>query len=199
MRSFVDAVLREVGGDASCIAEKTPHNLLGMELLGRLFPRARFLHVVRDGRAVAASLVKQEWVYPGTGELVPYCKDHGSAARYWGEMITEVRTQALTVQDRYMEVIYEELVTQPEQVMRKVLAFVGQPWEDQVVHHQDAEQRLSPVESSSEAVSRAVNTDAVDRWRRELTGEQVQEIESVAGEILSWLGYLDAVDIQSVG
>jgi hypothetical protein len=199
VRGFVDAVLREVGGDARCIAEKTPHNLLGMELLGRLFPRARFLHVVRDGRAVAASLVKQEWVYPNTNEPVAYCKDLGSAARYWGEMITEVRTQSLTVPGRYIEVVYEELVTNPEQVMRQVLAFVGQPWEDQVVHHQDAEQRLSSLESSSEAVFRAVNTDAVDRWRRELTAEQVQEIESVAGEVLAWLGYTIPVDIQSVG
>ena len=114
-------------------------------------------------------------------------------------MITEVRTQALQVQDRYMEVVYEELVTQPEQVMRQVLAFVGQPWEDAVVHHHASDQRLSPTESSSEAVSRAVNTDAVDRWRRELTTEQVQEIESAAGEILSWLGYTTPVDIQSVG
>jgi tetratricopeptide (TPR) repeat protein len=199
VRAFVDAVLREVGGDARCIAEKTPHNLLGMELLGRLFPRARFLHVVRDGRAVAASLVKQQWLNPSTGELVPYCKDHASAACYWGEMITEVRTQSLTVPDRYIEVIYEELVANPEQVMRKVLAFVGQPWEDAVVRHEESDQRLPLVESSSEAVSRAVNTDPVDRWRRELTAEQVQEIESEVGEVLAWLGYSDAVDIQSVG
>jgi protein-tyrosine sulfotransferase len=199
VRAFVDSVMREVGGDARCIAEKTPHNLLSMELLGRLFPRARFLHVVRDGRAVAASLVKQQWVSSDTGEPVWYCKDHASAARYWGEMVTEVRKQALTVQGRYLEVVYEELVAQPEQVMRKVLAFVGQPWEDAVVHHEESDQNLSSKESSSEAVSRAVHTEAVDRWRRELTAEQVHEIESVAGEVLAWLGYSDPVDIQSAG
>ena len=69
---------------------------------------------------MAASLVKQQWTHPGTGEPVHYCQDYSSAGRYWAEVITEVRKQSLTVQGRYMEVVYEDLVNEPERVMREI-------------------------------------------------------------------------------
>ena len=68
-----------------------------------------------------------------------------------------------------------------------------------MVNHHETDQNLSPLESSSEAVSEAVHTGSVDRWRSELTAEELKEIESVAGEVLGWLGYLEPSKIQNVG
>jgi tetratricopeptide (TPR) repeat protein len=111
------------------VVESTPHNLLHMHMLSRLFPRARFVHLVRDGRDVAASLVQRDWMDPATGEKVWCCQDIGAAARYWGHVVSAVREQAELLPGRYLEIRYEDLVAQPEFVLRHVTAFLGEAWD----------------------------------------------------------------------
>ena len=189
---FVSALLNGLGQDKECVADKTPHNLLYMEQLSRSFPRARFIHLIRDGRAVAASLVRQDWKDLATGESVHYCKDLASAASYWSDMILRVRSQIGCVPGRYLEVHYEDLVSDPEAVMKKVLAFLGQAWDPSVLSHEkNADLHLSQLESSSEDVAVAIHQDAVDKWRQELNEVQLEELTQIAGETLKWLGYQD--------
>src|SRR5205807_5792933 len=57
--------------------DKTPNNVLHLPLLSRLFPDAQFVHIVRDGREVAASLAEQSWWRSSAGE----------AARWWRECV----------------------------------------------------------------------------------------------------------------
>ena len=66
---------------------------------------------------------------------------------------------------------YEELVTQPEAVMRSVLTFLGEPWSPSVL---EGEQILST---------------SVGRWRVDLTAAEIGEIEARAGEVMFDLGY----------
>jgi 2-polyprenyl-3-methyl-5-hydroxy-6-metoxy-1,4-benzoquinol methylase/tetratricopeptide (TPR) repeat protein len=61
VRSFLEALLTGLAPAGTRLAEKTPHNVMHIDLLSRLFPRARFIHLVRDGRAVVASLLRQDW------------------------------------------------------------------------------------------------------------------------------------------
>ncbi|MFH1466496.1 MAG: sulfotransferase [Pseudomonadota bacterium] len=191
VRAFVRALLEGLGAPGQRVAEKTPHNLLHMAYLGRLFPRARFLHVIRDGRAVAASLVQQRWVDPKTGAPLWYCADLPSAARYWRDMILAVHSQAAAVPGRYLEVRYEALVSEPEATMRRVLAFLGERWSPEVLRHHEAGAMLSSRESSTEAVRAAVHGRAVDTWRGRLSEAEVASVEEVAGEVLGALGYVE--------
>ena len=113
--------------------ETTPHALLHMDMLGRLFTRGRFIHVVRDGRDVVSSLVRRDWVDPATGEKVWCCKDPESAAEYWTHVVDAIRTQGEKIPGRYLEVRYEDIVAHPEAVIRRVLAFLGEPWDPAVM------------------------------------------------------------------
>jgi tetratricopeptide (TPR) repeat protein len=185
VRAFVKTLLEGMVPDPKAvrIAEKTPHNLLHMAMLGQLFPRARFVHVVRDGRAVAASLVRQAWQDPATGKPVWYCQDLASGARYWSQVVQTIREQALQVPGRYLELRYEDLVQEPRQTMARLLAFLGEPWDERVLRHHD-QVRVSSLESSSAAVCLPVKTDAVDRWRQELLPEQLVAISREAGSLL---------------
>lgn len=169
------------------VAEKTPHNLLHAAWLGRLFPRARFLHVVRDGRAVAESLVRQGWRNHETGETLAYCANVSNAAAYWAHVVDTSRAQLATVGPRALEVRYEQLVTRPRQVMDEVLAFLSEPWDDAVLHHADA--ALSGRESSSAAVGQPLHAEAVDAWRTRLSAADVAAIEGAAGGTLTRSGY----------
>lgn len=171
-------------------AEKTPNTLLFLEELGRMLPDARFIQVVRDGRAVAASLVRQDWVDPKNGQKIPYTRDVRAAAEFWLQYLVEVARQIQTVQGRYLEVRYELLVTQPEATLRRVLDFLGEPWDEAVLHHERAGVQLPDTEASSEAVSHGIHTAALSSWQRQLTAGQVATIEAVAGRGLTALGYL---------
>jgi len=171
------------------IAEKTPHNLVHGAWLGRLFPRARFIHVIRDGHAVAESLVRQSWRDPNTGKLLPYCENLESAAAYWAQVVNESRRQGAQLPRRYFEVRYEALIARPRETMEEVLAFLGEPWDDAVLAHESADVRLSALESSTQAVGQARSSATVAAWRERLTPAEIQTIEQVAGPMLRAAGY----------
>jgi hypothetical protein len=188
VRAFLETVLSGLAVEGRRLAEKTPHNVLHIGFLARIFPRSRFIHVIRDGRAVAASLVKQAWTDPDTEEPVAYCQSLAAASRYWAEVLIRAHQESSSALGRVIEVRYESLVTDPEAEMRRLLAFLGEPWDDAVLRHQEADLVLPENESGSADASRPIHTDAVSRWRRELTGEQVAEIEGICGELLEDLG-----------
>ena len=183
VRAFVTTLLQGMVPDptATRIAEKTPHNLLHMAMLGRLFPRARFVHIIRDGRAVAASLMRQVWGDPTTGKQPKM--DVASGARYWAQVIQTVRQQAAEVPGRYLELRYEDLVREPRATMETLMAFLGEAWDDSVLQHH-TKVRVSSLESSSAAVSRPIDTSAVDRWRQELRPADLVAIEREVGTLL---------------
>jgi hypothetical protein len=54
-------IARQVSPNAKVFLEKTPHNLLAPQFMHEISPNARFVHVIRDPRAIAASLVNQDW------------------------------------------------------------------------------------------------------------------------------------------
>ena len=108
--------------------EKTPSHALYLKEIMRLFPRARVLHVLRDGRDVAASLLAasrgwgRNWAprsAPRAGTRGP---THVQAAR---------RDATAVTPDRFMEVRYEELLRHPQQALAAVSRnFLGLDWDD---------------------------------------------------------------------
>lgn len=94
--------------------DKTPVHAFALPTIARLLPEAAVLHIIRDGRDAALSL-RPLWFAPG--------KDMPTLARHWRGFVTAARAGA---QDcpRYMELRFEELVRDPEAVLRRVAAFL---------------------------------------------------------------------------
>jgi protein-tyrosine sulfotransferase len=188
-KAWLTSFLRANAPPGRRVAEKTPHNLLHTTWLARLFPRARFVHVLRDGHAVAESLVRQRWIDPTTGKLVPYCRDLESAARYWATVVAAIRAQGAALPGRYLEVRYEDLVEHPRASMERVLAFLGEPWDDAVLHHEQAGVALSSRESSTARVAGPLATDRAAAWKAKLSERDVHIIGRAAGPVLAATGY----------
>lgn len=173
-------------------AEKTPHNVLFMMPLAQIFPDAKFLHVVRDGRDVACSLVTMNWVGPD-GNKVDYIRNIANAAGYWRHVYLNVQQQAAQplLRGRVMEIRYEQLVTETEKTMRSVLQFVDEPWDESVLAHQRRRQtQYEPREESSTAqVRNPVHGKAVGRWQNNMTEADRLAFKQQAGDLLSQLGY----------
>lgn len=88
--------------------DKTPGYVLDMPLIAEILPEARFIHVIRDGRDVALSLLPL-WFGPSTLE---------EAARWWEERVRAGRRDASSVQ--YIEVRYERLVLDTRTELRRI-------------------------------------------------------------------------------
>jgi hypothetical protein len=175
-------------------AEKTPHNVRCMVPLGEIFPEARFIHMVRDGRDVACSLVTKDWPDPQTGRKLEIVDTMTGAARYWRNFVMAGRRQAEDprLTGRVLEVRYEALATDTAATMRQVLAFLGEEWDDAVLSHHTKERPGELVEASTLQGLQPVNQAALGRWEHDMTPEDKAAFKAEAGSLLTALGYAPA-------
>ena len=147
-----------------------------------IWPQAHFIHIIRDGRDLAASHLKTvpDWGY-GTVE---------QAARGWLEVLTRPRQAAR--EGRYLEVRYEDLVIQPRQTIAQMLDYLGLPWDEAVLHHTEQKHALfdNPWgHPAAEDAGKPLYTGRNGRYLQDLTSEEIRAFEQIAGNELERLGY----------
>jgi len=171
------------------IAEKTPANALHFEELFKLFPQSKFIHVIRDGRDVVASLMKMNWKDDRTGEPMAITRQPGAAAIAWKHHINSVDA-AKKSGAAILEVRYEQLIEAPEKTLRIVFEFLNEPWSDEALlffHNETL--RDGAEESSAAQVSKPVYKTARGRWKNDLSGAAQNAVKREAGNLLVKLGY----------
>lgn len=177
--------------------EKTPDYSLHIREIAALLPESRFIHIIRDGRDVAASW-RRQWFSPG--------REPEILAQAWIDRVRTARGAGLE-RSRYVEVIYEELVARPQPVLRQLCDFLDLSWSDQLLnHHERAPRRLEEHRErrsldGSVIVSHAQRlrqqqrtmerpgTGRIGSWREELSEDDVRRFEHLAGDLLVELGY----------
>ncbi|MEM9168730.1 MAG: sulfotransferase [Pseudomonadota bacterium] len=175
--------------------DKTPIHQLSMEMIARQLPEARFIHMIRDGRDVAASH-KGLWFGPGD--------DMRRAARMWIWRISLARQSAQFL-PHYLEVRYEDLVRDPRTTLQRICEFIDLPFqESQLAAHERAEGRLAELDdlkgprglidarrrqSIHEWTNRPPDSSRIGRWRTILSTEEVETFQTIAADFLTELGY----------
>ncbi len=163
--------------------DKTPRYVRSIPLLAALFPSARFVHIIRDGRDVWMSYRSVPW-----GP-----KDIWTASRKWLRDVSAGReARALVGHDRYMEISYERLVTEPRETLTELCGFADLPFDDRMLdYHRDAGRRLEAPAGETHfhaSVTKAI-TPGLRDWRTQMPPEEVMSFEAVAGSLLGELGY----------
>jgi hypothetical protein len=169
--------------------EQTPETSFVLAAALRAYPDALAVHVVRDGRDVATSLLERGWlsaertggddaglpfgpyprfwVEPGREQEFSEVSDATRAAWAWRRYVTAARA----VPAHTAVVRYEQLVSDPAAAAAPVAERLG-----------------ADAELVTAAFARAHDTSA-GRWRRDLTPEQLADVEREAGDALAALGY----------
>lgn len=159
--------------------DKTPIYVLSIDLLARLFPQARFVHVVRDGRDVALSYLSVPWG-PATIWQV---------ARKWRREVNA----GLAAAERHgvFEVRYERLVEDPEAVVREVCDFADLAFDPRMLRREDAGERIQSRPERERFHTHAAEpvTAGLRDWRSQMSERDVRAFEAVAGDLLVRLGY----------
>jgi hypothetical protein len=165
--------------------EKTPRNILRIDYLFRLFPDAQFIHMIRDPRDTLFSM-KQRTLVDRPGWVKFTAK---KTAREWVACIAAgLPWRAHPA--RYLEVRYEQLAQEPEAEMRRVLAFLGEPWFPAVL---DAPAAPAQDAHRGQNEERPVFSTSIGGWRKGLSTAEVARIRSIAGETMALLGYQQEV------
>jgi hypothetical protein len=164
-------------------AEKTPLNVLCFDWVLEHFPEARIVHVVRDGRDVVCSMRQhpdRRWVDGiEVKELRPQPVD-----TYMRRWVRDTEAGIGRRGDaRYLEVRYEDLVADPERVMRELLEALDEPWMPEILV-----ERTPSGGKRAHANSRITST-SVGRWREDLDTSEQQQVHAIGGALLERLGY----------
>jgi Sulfotransferase family len=173
--------------------EKTPDYVRHFPKLTRLFPHARFVHVVRDGRDVALSV--REWAQPdkGPGKFALWADEPiAVCALWWRWLVSSGRRDGADLGPaRYHELRYERLVDAPAETLRSVSAFLDLPFAPEMLAFHEGRRRAEPGLSAKQAW--LPPTAGLRNWRRELPIRELELFEALAGDLLEELGYERAV------
>jgi hypothetical protein len=161
--------------------DKTPGYSIDMPLIAGLFPDARFVHLIRDGRNVALSLM----------EVPRPPRSFAEAAQVWKHRIDIARRDGATLGDAVLEVRYETLVDDPESVLKEVCAHASLDFTPVMLDYHRGEVTTSVPERNWGHHSNLAMppTKGLRDWRAAMSVPDQMLFEAVAGAELSSLGY----------
>lgn len=162
--------------------DKTPGYIEILPQLAQMFPGARFIHLLRDGRDVTKSFQSTGWYGPWL---------HDNTAEWTDALDYEERWSRSPLSDRILQVRYEELVQRTEATVRQICAFLDEAfeppmlsWEDNVAHL--VPEREMPIHRK---LTRRPDTADANRWQREMSKRELFVCEAFMGRHLARTGY----------
>jgi hypothetical protein len=158
--------------------DKTQANIHHLPLIAELFPEARFVHAVRDGRDVALAHTDGTRIE----ELAISWKRRVGEAREAGRALGP---------GRYLESHFEDLVDDTETAVRRICEFIELDFDPAMLTYYE---RADAIVSTTAVPDRHKDiflppTKGLRDWRRELDDGQIARFEALAGDLLSEMGY----------
>lgn len=155
--------------------EKTPQHAFEAEIISRIYPFCRLIHIVRDARDVAASLKRMPW---GS-------KSVAANARLWVKSVESA--ELCKDRENFLRVKYETLVSDSEAELRRICKFISEPFDKKMLEAETKEKKN--LDWWFQRAQKSVNTNRVEKWRDELTDEEVAIVEWIAGDTMERMGY----------
>jgi hypothetical protein len=160
---------------------KCPGNSVRIEFLREVFPDARFIHLLRDGRAAAYSIMRSRLKHSGSywsvrppGWQALLQRPLLDACTLQWKMVVEhvIQSAKSLPDDQYMEVRYEDFVTRPSDVLRSVGARYNLDWQDKLL----------------QAITKNIDNRNF-KWQDNLSDEEKRKVDFLLGDFLMQLGY----------
>jgi hypothetical protein len=181
---------------ARAVGEKTPDNFMLFPELAELFADARFIHIVRDGRDCAISA----WFHNGRVDPAEQAENFGTLdayietfAQHWATEVERCWAWCEARPRQCLQVRYEDLVDQPDLILRSLFRFLG-------VTARDAQLAECRRQAAFETLTRGRKAGQEDRtslfrrgvpgdWRNHFTVADNAKFLAIAGNLSTRLGY----------
>jgi hypothetical protein len=182
--------------------EKTPAHARSLPKIRELFPRAKFVHLIRDGRDSVIS-IRQRWWSPPT---------FAAQVQIWAGNVKAARGDGLGQPD-YLEIRYENLILETRTQLEQICQHIELPFDQAMLeHHLHANERLAElkplwIQSKKQMYSvekrlqahlntvRPPDKTLIGKWKTELTVLEQEQFLEIAGDLLVELGYDTSIHI----
>jgi tetratricopeptide (TPR) repeat protein len=153
------ARITALAGGRARVIDKMPANFLYLGLIHAAFPRARILHMQRHPLDTCLSIYFQNFFNMG-----PYANDFGNLAHYYEEYLRVMaHWRAVLPASSLLEIPYEGLLQDQEGWTRRMLEFIGVPWDPKCLDFHETDRVV--ITASRWQVRQRLNTSSAGRWR----------------------------------
>jgi len=152
--------------------DKTPEYLTSLLIIKNAFKKAKFIHVIRDGRDVCLSM-KKVWrsnIY--------------RAAQRWKLEILKCKEDAKNFIQDYYEIKYEKLITNPENTLKSICRFIGISYYPQMKYLNSSVDEVGDTRGKNSIISENYN-----KFLKEFSKKELIKLESILGSALIELNY----------
>lgn len=138
------------------VSDKMPTNFLHLGLIGLMLPKARIVHCCRDPRDIAVSSMRQnlDWPFCDLEQIGLYMNSYQKLMAHW----------KATIPNPIHTVVYEDLVTNPNEEIPKLIEFCNLEWEDACLNFHDSNRTV--ITPSKTQVRQPMYTSSIGSWKR---------------------------------
>ncbi len=153
-----------------------------MHQINEIFPETQFIHIIRDGRDVANSVIKLPW---GPKDII-------RAAEWWNQHLWLARrVGAVLGKQRYIEVFYENLVENPERELQRLCVFLNEEYSSKMMDYHLESNNAIPENRKGQHynLNAAPKKTRTYAWKREMKPQDQAIFNHYAGGMLKEVGY----------
>lgn len=159
--------------------DKRPSYIRHVPRLMALFPDVQFVHIIRDGRDSISSLKNMPW----------FNRSFNSAVYRWKEALDVGAWASRELRpDQYFEFRYEDLVADPRTQLQALCEYLEEEFDEAMLEPHKVDE-VPDWKTWHPNTRRPVNKDAFERWRKDLTPNEIQLVEYAVGNHLTDHGY----------
>jgi hypothetical protein len=176
----------------SLVGDKTPRYARRIGTLHTLWPEAKFVHIIRDGRDVCLSVLNWNKAERTAGRYASWEEDPVSTtALWWERKVRKAREDGAALgPGLYHETLYEDLVEDPERECKRLCEFLGVPYDDAMIRFAEGKTKTDlPNARKTPKKAWLPITSGMRNWRTEMPATEIQRFEAAAGNLLEELGY----------
>jgi Sulfotransferase family len=175
------------------VGNKTTSYVRSILELHALWPDAKFVHIIRDGRDVCLSILNWKKADRTAGRYASWEEDPVSTtALWWERKVRKGREDGVVLgPGLYHETLYEDLVDDPQRECKRLCEFLGVPYDDAMLRFHEGRERVESGRSAKSAWLRV--TPGLRDWRTQMSTGDVERFEAAAGDLLEELSYERAV------
>ncbi len=198
IKTHIREWFRAQRGEATLVVEKNPRNVLRIPFLREVFPEAKLIHIVRDGRDVACSLMPgiggDQWRHlkpPSWQKLLAEQTGIIRCALAWKEILETALDDLSTIP--HLQIRYEQLVIQPQEEAPKLLRYLHLPEDAAVIEFGKKIQDATLGSYHAQHQKRWYREDhafRIGRWRENLPTQEQDAIGKILHPLLHRLGYV---------
>jgi len=176
--------------------DKNNYYLNKIDVVDKIFPNSKFIHIIRDGRNVACSYIQLSKKKIDSQYAPKLPAKLEEIANEWNKNILTINRSFKKInKNNFLEVKFEELILQPKNTLKTICNFLGASYDANMLNYYNLteDQGLEPKEflAWKKKNQRPLLIGEIDRYKKELSLQEIDLFNSIAKKSLEQYHYIE--------